>query len=90
MTKKIVTLKNGAKAKVLKNGQYRFIKGASKSYLAKIRTKKNKGKKTKTKKGGACPPNSMGSYYYCEECSYNNYGAPCCNNPDHKCIEICY
>lgn len=44
----------------------------------------------KTKKGGACPSHSMGSYDYCVECSNNNYVAPCCNNPDHKCIEICY
>lgn len=34
---RVVTLRNGAQAQVLPNGQYRFIKGASKQYLDSIR-----------------------------------------------------
>lgn len=33
----VVTLRNGAKARVLPNGQYRFVSGASPEYLDQIR-----------------------------------------------------
>jgi hypothetical protein len=47
MSNRTVTLKNGAVAEVLPNGQYRFIRGAPKAYLDSIRTTGNRGPNTK-------------------------------------------
>lgn len=39
----LVTLRNGAQARVLPNGQYRFVSGASNEYLDSIRTTGRRG-----------------------------------------------
>ncbi len=58
--KNLYTAKNGAKYTKNARGQVRFVSGASKEYLAKIRKKRGKGKKKAKAKGGGLLAKKIG------------------------------